>query len=135
MRCERCRRLLSWYLESDLPSGEMREIEEHLSVCKECSEELKLLEETLALARELPQLEPPEETCLQLLEKVRAMAEPKEVIYLWQEIRGEKGMETSTFETGRRPSAGRKAIPVSRSWVEVVRRFDGTRWSLMTSYA
>ena len=74
MRCERCRKLLSWYLESDLPSGEMREIEEHLSVCKECSEELKLFEETLALARELPQLEPPEETCLQLLEKVRAMA-------------------------------------------------------------
>jgi hypothetical protein len=135
MRCDRCRKLLSWYLESDLPSEEMKGIEKHLSVCKGCSNELKLLEETLALARGLPQLEPPEQTCLQLLEKVRAMAEPKEAICLWREKRGEKGVEIFAFETGRRPLVGRKARPGSRFWVEVTRRADGTGWSLTTSYA
>jgi hypothetical protein len=53
MKCDECRELLSWYLESDLQSKEMKEVAEHLSVCKECAEELKLLEEALTLAREL----------------------------------------------------------------------------------
>ena len=98
MKCDRCRELLSWYLESDLRPEEMKEVAEHLLACKECAEEFKLLEETLTLAKELSQFAPPAEVCAQLLKKVKAAAEPKETHYIWEEVRREGSIETFVRE-------------------------------------
>jgi len=133
MKCDRCKELLSWYLESDLRPEEMKEVAEHLSVCKECAEELELLEETLTLARGLPQLAPSAEACSQLLEKVKASAEPKETHYVWEEVRKEGRIETFIREAEPRYSQARMPAPqVSarfRSWIQVLKQFNGTWWS------
>lgn len=136
MKCDRCRELLSWYLESDLRPEDMEEVERHLSTCQECSDELRLLEETLALARELLEFEPPAETCLQLLKKIREIAEPQESIYVWEEVRiGEEQVETLTLEGEQRSPSRRKARATSQYWNEVVRRFNGTWWSFTEKWA
>ena len=136
MKCDRCRELLSWYLESDLqPVGAglydrlMEEVAEHLSVCKECAEELELLEETLTLARELPQLAPSIESCAQLLKKVKAAAEPKETHFVWEEVRGEGRVETFIREPEPRIPSTQRVGARFRSWTQVLKQFNGTWWS------
>ena len=131
MKCSRCRELLSWYLSSDLQPGELGEIEKHLSTCKECLDELKLLKGTLALVRELPPLEPPPEICSQLLSQVEAWALPKETTDVWEEIRDEGRFKIWTLETGRQSASTpttRKAYVYSRFWTKVVKKSDGTWW-------
>lgn len=125
MRCERCRKLLSWYLESDLPPEEMKRIEEHLSVCKVCSQELKLLKETLTLARGLPQLEPLEQACLELMEKVKKRFE--RIIYIWGPIGGETKVHLIERPLQVSREAGKKLQ--YRAWT--ARRLDGTWWKFV----
>ena len=127
MKCDRCRELLSWYLESDLRPEEMEEVAAHLSVCKECAEELQLLEETLALARELPQLAPPAEACAQLRKKVRAAVERKGTHYIWQKIQRKGRIETFVRDSEQRiPSAQR--IRNFHSWHQILKQSHGTWW-------
>ena len=85
MKCEKYRDLLSWYLDKEIQSEEIRD---HLSVCKKCSKELEMLKEMLAHVRMLPQIKPPDQTCLQVVNKVKAMSLPGEVIYRHQEQEG-----------------------------------------------
>ncbi|HIE28006.1 TPA: zf-HC2 domain-containing protein [Candidatus Poribacteria bacterium] len=133
MKCDRCRELLSWYLESDLRPEEMKKISEHLSVCKECAEELELLEGTLTLARELPQLAPSTVACAQLLNKVKAAAAPKETHFVWEEMRKEGSIETFIREP--EPQYSQARIPVQRLdarfrfWTQILKQFNGTWWS------
>jgi anti-sigma factor RsiW len=148
MKCDRCKELLSWYLESDMRPEEMEEVAEHLSVCKECAEELKLLEGTLTLARGLPQLVPPAEVCAQLLNKVRAATEPRETHYVWEEVRRKGRIETFIREPEPRylwdrhsclPSQARMfreaesresgPAPRFRSWTQILKQFNGIWWS------
>jgi hypothetical protein len=131
----------------------MEEVAEHLSTCKECAEEFELLEETLTLARELPQLAPPVEACAQLLKKVKAAAEPKETHYVWEEVRKKGRIETFIREPEPRYSQARvpwgrpkaegvgeqsehsclpsqaRMPPRFRSWTQILKQFNGTWWS------
>jgi len=128
MKCDRYRELLSWYLESDLRPEEMKEVAEHLSVCKECAAELRLLEETLTLAWELPQIAPPVEACAQLLKKVKAAVERKGTHYIWQEVQRKGRIETFVRESEQRiPSTQR--IRSFRSWHQILKQSNGTWWS------
>jgi hypothetical protein len=131
MKCDICRELLSWYLDSDLQAKEMQAVEDHLSICVECSEELGLLKDMLTLARGLPEIEPPEEVCSRLLEKVKGLAETDRTIYIREEVRSEGRIEVSMFEIGQRSSPKRKAGIRFRYWSEVVREFNGTYWGFL----
>jgi len=126
MKCDVCRELLSWYLESDLQAKEMQAVEDHISICAGCSDELRLLKDMLTLARGLPEIELPNEVCSQLLEKVKGMAETDRTIYIREEVRSEGRIEIFTFEVGQRSSPKRKAGIRFRYWSEVVREFNGT---------
>lgn len=120
MRCERCKELLSWYLESDLQS---EEIKEHLSVCKECSDELKLLEDMLMLIKRLPQIELPEQISMQLVEKVKQVARSKKVIYIWKKVQNEEGLEILINKDRRKVNY--------QFQTRVVKRLDGMWWKFV----
>ncbi len=95
MKCEICRELLSWYLEEEI---QYEEIKEHLSTCKKCSEDFKMLKEALKQVRTLPQITPPDQTCLKIIEKIKTIPLPGEVIYKYQIQEGEI-QKTFTFKS------------------------------------
>lgn len=128
MKCDRCKELLSWYLESDLRPEEMEEVAEHLSVCKKCAEELELLEGTLTLASKLPQIAPPAEACAQLLKKVKAAVERKGTHYIWQEVQRKGRIETFVREPKQRISSTQR-IRNFHSWHQILKQSNGTWWS------
>lgn len=120
MKCERCKELLSWYLESDLQS---KEIKEHLSFCKECSDDLELLKEMLMLVRRLRQIDPTDQTCIQLVEKVKEMVRSKKVIYIWRRVQDERGLEIFIHKDRRKVNYQFQA--------RVVKRLDGMWWEFV----
>ncbi|HHW91206.1 MAG TPA: anti-sigma factor, partial [Firmicutes bacterium] len=59
MRCSEVREHLSSYMDGMLSAELMQAVDEHLSLCPDCREELRQLEETVALLRNLGEVEPP----------------------------------------------------------------------------
>jgi hypothetical protein len=51
--CRKIRTMLVDYSDGALPAGDARQITEHLASCPDCREELRLLEHSLSLAREI----------------------------------------------------------------------------------
>jgi hypothetical protein len=60
MKCRECRNKLTLFLTGDLDNEKQREIEEHLSNCKECQAEYKSIKTVWELMGEIPQPEPSE---------------------------------------------------------------------------
>jgi len=56
--CARNRQQLSAYLDRQLSSEELHRVEQHLTDCHSCQEELRSLKATVALLRRLPQVTP-----------------------------------------------------------------------------
>lgn len=125
MKCDRCRELLSWYMESDLKPKKMEEVEKHLSVCKECSDELELLKKALTLARKLPKVTISPETRSQLLKKIKSRANPEGTVCIWEKIEDDKRVEIYMLETGQRTPSKQKSGAGSQHWSGVIQRYDG----------
>ncbi|HHY36305.1 MAG TPA: DUF4349 domain-containing protein [Firmicutes bacterium] len=80
MRCSEVCELLSSYMDGMLPAEQMQAVAEHLSLCPDCREELRLLEETVALLRTLGEVEPPADLKDSILKKVNASAKEGEQV-------------------------------------------------------
>jgi hypothetical protein len=130
MKCEECRELLSWYLERDLGFKEMKDIEVHLSICEGCADDLKLLKEAIGLAKGLPQIEPPHQTCLQLLEKVKASVRFEKVIYIWRRIPS-TGRTGIFFFEKLLPASQKAGLNYYLHQARTVKRLDGTWWKFV----
>lgn len=72
MSHRRIKHKLGHYLEGDLAHGAHRRVERHLADCSECSEELRGLERTRRLLRELPTPEPPPNLAEAVMARLRA---------------------------------------------------------------
>ncbi|MDP8236025.1 MAG: zf-HC2 domain-containing protein [Candidatus Erginobacter occultus] len=59
MKCEEITDLLSGYLDGELDEGERKRVEEHLSVCPACAEELRALRGCVEGIGSLEEVEPP----------------------------------------------------------------------------
>ena len=53
MECERIKRLLSAYLDGELPEDEIREVRKHLFVCSECEWELEKIQNMKRMLNQL----------------------------------------------------------------------------------
>jgi anti-sigma factor RsiW len=57
MICERCNSRLSAYIDGKLSAAETRELNEHLTACRRCREDLRELNAVRAILRRLPEHE------------------------------------------------------------------------------
>lgn len=57
MICERCNSRLSAYIDGKLSAAETRELNEHLTVCRRCREDLRELKSVRTMLRRLPEHE------------------------------------------------------------------------------
>ena len=71
MRCSEARRLCSVYLDRDLTFEEQSEFRRHLDGCPECAEELRQMQECVALLQSLPETDPGPEFCEAVCRKAR----------------------------------------------------------------
>ncbi|HEY6839038.1 MAG TPA: DUF2275 domain-containing protein [Geobacteraceae bacterium] len=78
------RKKLSAYLDKATTAAERLEIEEHLSRCPDCRDELVDLEKTVGHLRQLPGVEPPVWLTAKIMARVREEAEAKPS--LWQRL-------------------------------------------------
>ena len=75
MDCHEVSELLSAYIDGELDPVESRKITSHLNVCVHCRQELSELQQTIQFLHELPDLTPPTDFCLRVMNKIKA--EPK----------------------------------------------------------
>lgn len=117
MNCEMYQNRLSEYLDNELDESTMKEIFAHIEICQDCAHELELLKTTLRLAKEIPQVEPPAEICVQIINEVQEIAQEKEQTqFFWsEEIRTEKGTETCEVHFSSQESSQTKSRDVSES--------------------
>ena len=88
MRCSEVCELLSSYMDGMLPAEEMKAVDEHLSLCPDCREELRQLEETVAILRNLGEVEPPADLRDSILNKIQASARKGEqVVSIWDRLK------------------------------------------------
>ena len=88
MRCSEVCELLSSYMDGMLPAEEMKAVDEHLSFCPDCREELRQLEETVAILRNLGEVEPPADLRGSILNKIQASARKGEqVVSIWDRLK------------------------------------------------
>lgn len=64
-------RLLSWYLEGELPLAERRVMERHLTTCPFCWQELSLLRQTIDALDELPIEKPPADLRRKIIRRIK----------------------------------------------------------------
>jgi hypothetical protein len=76
MRCDEIRNRLSEYLDGELPPGERRGVEQHLSGCEGCRKELSELEAALGHLASLSEVEPPPFYAQSVMRRVREEARP-----------------------------------------------------------
>jgi len=72
MRCRQLFRLLSEFMDGELPEGLCREIQTHLSDCEPCQAFLRTLQRTVEICQELPAEPLPSEARRELREILRA---------------------------------------------------------------
>lgn len=79
MKCEECRELLWAYMEQELQSEKLMELEAHLAECADCRRELEMQQEVMEVLQSLPDEELPEGYHQELMQKLRAEAAPNVV--------------------------------------------------------
>lgn len=79
MKCEECRELLWAYLEQELQSEKLMELEAHLAECADCRRELEMQQEVMEMLQSLPDEELPEGYHQELMQKLWAEAAPNVV--------------------------------------------------------
>lgn len=72
MDCHEVSDLLSVYIDGELEPAESRAITNHLSVCARCRKELFELQQTIDLLHALPDLAPPPDLCLRVMNRIKA---------------------------------------------------------------
>jgi anti-sigma factor RsiW len=89
MRCSEVKELLSSYVDGMLPAGQMQAVDEHLSLCPSCQEELQLLEQTINLLRDLPEIEPPEDLTASIMAGLpQPKVKNKGLAPFWRKFKG-----------------------------------------------
>lgn len=68
--CKDIREIFSKYLDEDLNSNEMKEVEDHLLKCNNCQEELKALAKTINMVRKLPRYFAPSSVVVNINKKL-----------------------------------------------------------------
>jgi len=71
MKCEQVKNILSEYLEGIVSEEQKKQIEKHLGICKECSEHLLLLKNTVNLVNNLPEVCVPAGLASAVMEKIQ----------------------------------------------------------------
>lgn len=71
MNCKKVERFLSEYLENELDEKLKREIEKHLKICFNCSNEFKVFNQALESLQSLKKIEGGDETFILLKEKIK----------------------------------------------------------------
>ena len=71
MNCDEARHLLSAHLADELGGPEKTRLQKHLQGCQDCSTVLAELKKTVALLKELPTVEPPQDFPAKVAEKIR----------------------------------------------------------------
>lgn len=77
MDCHEVSDLLSAYIDGELELDESRGITNHLSVCARCRKELFELQQTIDLLHALPDLTPPPDLCLRVMNRLKAESKKK----------------------------------------------------------
>lgn len=77
MKCAEVRIKLSEYLDGELSAEERKVVESHLEGCDECRRELQELERAVGHVHSLEEVEPPPWFAQNVMQRVRAEAEPK----------------------------------------------------------
>ncbi|NLJ34422.1 MAG: DUF4349 domain-containing protein [Firmicutes bacterium] len=91
MTCQEIRDQLSAYMDKMLPTAQMRVIAEHLSLCPHCRGELQQLEETVALLRQVGEVEPPPDLTDAIMDKIQTVAqEDKGAAPIWRRFQNRK---------------------------------------------
>jgi hypothetical protein len=80
MECHEVSDLLSAYIDGELDPVESKSVVNHLSGCNFCRQELSELQQTINLLHELPDLAPPPDLCLRVMNRIKA--EPKKRMWL-----------------------------------------------------
>ncbi|MGI6575183.1 MAG: DUF4349 domain-containing protein [bacterium] len=89
MRCSEVKELLSSYVDGMLPAWQMQAVDEHLSLCPSCQEELQLLEQTINLLRDLPEIEPPEDLTASIMAGLpQPKVKNKGLAPFWRKFKG-----------------------------------------------
>lgn len=77
MTCKDIEERLAAYQEKTLPPEEKSLVEEHLIICAKCSSALAVLEKTLVLIKDLPEVEPPPWFTQKIMAQIREASEKK----------------------------------------------------------
>ena len=77
MNCQEVKEKLSCYIENDLPEGEKAAIQQHLSGCPSCREELDSLSKTINAVKQLPEIEAPAGFSTRVMARVREVEAKK----------------------------------------------------------
>lgn len=80
MECHEVSDLLSAYIDGELDPMDSKNVANHLSVCSYCRNELSELQQTIDLLHELPDLAPPPDFCLQVMNRIKS--EPKKQAWI-----------------------------------------------------
>jgi anti-sigma factor RsiW len=73
MNCNEISDKLSLYIDDELSSEEMKQVEEHLNSCENCQKVLDEYRNLISVLKNLPEEEPPEGYCERLHEKLLAI--------------------------------------------------------------
>ncbi|OQB73730.1 MAG: hypothetical protein BWX89_00829 [candidate division TA06 bacterium ADurb.Bin131] len=71
MKCEQVKEILSEYLEGIVSEEQKKQIQKHLDICKDCSEYLLLLKNTVNLVNNLPEVCVPPGLASAVMEKIQ----------------------------------------------------------------
>src|SRR3989338_1340503 len=83
MKCADIEKLLSAYIENDIPAHERALIEEHLKSCPQCSKSLADLRKAIKRVKSVEEIEPPAWLTQKIMAKVKEEAAPKKGILRW----------------------------------------------------
>ncbi len=74
MRCEDIVQQISDYLDGALDQGATKTLEQHLSTCEACRDELEAVRQTIALMNDIDEVAPPTD----LLDRIHAQIEQED---------------------------------------------------------
>lgn len=78
MKCDEISDKLSLYIDNELSSEEMQQVEDHLNSCENCQKNLDDYKKLISVLQSLPEEEPPEGYCKRLHEKLLMEKSQKE---------------------------------------------------------
>lgn len=83
MKCKQVQKILSEYLDGIVSEKKKRQIQQHLEICRDCSEQLRLLEKTVNLLRQVPEVCVPANFVSGVMEKIQEKQVRRSRINLW----------------------------------------------------